>query len=293
MFLQVLNRPRKKPASPRLGVELLEDRCLLSANIVFEWTDLLLAVSGPGTKTTAPRNQGNQITSRSMAMMEAAIYDAVNAIDQTHTVYHVAATAPAGASAEAAAAQAAHDVAVGLYNRPAEVALFDATLSADLADIHDGEQAITDGRALGHSVATEILSWRANDNASKTIKDYPYEFRTEPGQWQSTPPNPDMTPPVTPQWPHVTPFALTSGDQFRPGPPPELTSADYTEAFQEVKSLGGNGVTTPSARTTEQTKIALFWGVGPTNGGIAIWNRIAETVAAAHDSTLAQNARLF
>jgi len=279
---------RRRRATRKLRVEQLDGRCLPSANIVFEWTDLLLAVSGPGTPTTAARNQGNQIASRSMAMMHAAIYDAVNAIDRTHTVYHVAAQAPAGTSAEAAAAQAAHDVAVGLYNRPAEVALFDATLAADLAAIPDG-QAETDGIALGQSVASQILTWRAGDHSTDPAS---YQLRNEPGQWQPTPPNFTQTP-VTPQWPNVTPFALTTGDQFRPGPPPALTSADYTEAFQQVKALGGNGTTTPSARTPDQTEMALFWGIAPTNGGVAVWNRIAETVAAERGNTLAENARLF
>jgi len=84
-------------------------------------------------------------------------------------------------------------------------------------------------------------------------------------------------------------------DPDAPGPGPGvLTSADYTEAFQEVQALGGNGTTTPSTRTPEQTEIALFWaGVGVTNAAVAIWNQIAETVAAEHNLTLIENARLF
>jgi hypothetical protein len=117
---------------------------------------------------------------------------------------------------------------------------------------------------------------------------------TDPGDWQPTPPNPPGTVPATPQWPYVTPFALSTGAQFRPGPPPALTSVEYTEAYREVKALGGNGTTTPSTRTPEQTEIAFFWaGVGVTNAGVAIWNQITQTVAAAHGLTLADTARLF
>src|SRR5262249_11146867 len=115
----------------------------------------------------------------------------------------------------------------------------------------------------------------------------------DPGDWQPTPPayNPI---PATPWWPAVTPFALASGDQFRPGPPPALTSADYTEAYREVKALGGDGTTTPSTRTPEQTEIALVWpGVGVSNAAIAIWDQIAETVARSHTLSLADSARLF
>src|SRR5262249_13573674 len=162
-------------------------------------------------------------------------------------------------------------------------ARFDQTLAADLAAIPDGPGE-NQGIALGRYVAAQMLAWRASDGSAASGS---YQLRSEPGQWRPTPPHFAQTP-GTPQRPSATPFALTSGDQFRPGPPPELTSADYTEAFQQIKALGGDGVTTPSARTPEQTQIALFWGVGPTNGGVAIWNRIAETVASARGTTLAQ-----
>src|SRR5262249_41045343 len=98
-------------------------------------------------------------------------------------------------------------------------------------------------------------------------------------------------PAATPQWPLVTPFALTSGDQFRPGPPPALTSADYTEAYLEVKSLGSISSTT---RTAEQTEIAFFWaGLGVSNSGIGIWNKTTGTVAVEHHLSLPECARLF
>jgi hypothetical protein len=144
-----------------------------------------------------------------------------------------------------------------------------------------------------------MLAWRDSDHSGDTVL---YTPGTGPGVWQPTPrPNPNPPPPelpglpaATPQWPLVTPFALTRGDQFRPGPPPALNSADYTQAFREVKALGGNGTTTPSTRTPEQTQIAFFWaGVGVSNAGVMIWNQIAQTVAAEHHLTLAENARLF
>jgi hypothetical protein len=96
---------------------------------------------------------------------------------------------------------------------------------------------------------------------------------------------------VTPQWPGVAPFALDSGDQFRPGPPPALTSAEYTAAYNEVKDIGSLNST---RRTAEQTEIALFWaGLGVSNAGVGIWSQIARTVAVEHHLTLAENARLF
>jgi hypothetical protein len=285
---------RNRCPSAKPAVEPLEDRCLPSANIVFEWTDLLLNVSA---------NQGNQVTSRAMAMMAAAVYDAVNAIDRSYTPYIPPGAegladihASRGASKEAAAAQAAHDILVDLY--PSQKATFDMTLAEDLVGIPRGRAR--QGIKIGRAVAEQILAWRAHDGSTAMGS---YTHRFEPGQWRPTPPNPpDSTTitPVVPQWPDVTPFAMTSGDQFRPGPPPVLTSAEYTTAFNEVRVVGavdaetadrdGNG---QPDRTPEQTNIARFWGVGPANGAVAVWNQIAETAATAHGFTLVENARLF
>jgi hypothetical protein len=268
-----------------LVVEQLEDRALPSATFVLDWNRLLLDVQ-------QQHGQGNQVSARALAIMGAAVYDSVNAIDPTHTVYHVDARGFPGvtaASADAAAAQAAHDVAAGLYSQSADVARFNILLGAQLAAVPDGP-AKTSGITLGNYVATQMLAWRANDGANAPGF---YTITHNPGDWQPTPPAFAQMP-ATPQWPYVTPFGLTSGDQFRPGPPPELTSGEYTAAYQEVKALGGNGTTTPSTRTAEQTEIAFFWaGLGVTNSGVGIWNQITQTVAAARDLSLADTARLF
>jgi hypothetical protein len=278
-------------------VELLEDRCLLSADFVYQWNDLLLDVQ-------RLRGQGNPPATRALAIMDAAIYDSVNAIDPTHVVFHVDARAFPGvsaASADAAAAQAAHDVAVTLYTQSGEVARFDTLLATQLAEVWDevpDGPAVANGIALGNYVAGQMLAWRANDHSGDTVI---YTPGSGPGVWQPTPrpgPTPGTElpglPAATPQWPLVTPFALTSGDQFRPGPPPSLTSDAYTTAYREVKALGGDGSITPSTRTPEQTEIALFWaGVGVSNAGIAIWDQIAQTVAVGQHLSLADSARLF
>ena len=131
-----------------LRVEQLEDRCLLSADFVLQWNGLLLNVQ-------QLRGQGNQQAARALAMMNAAVYDSVNATDPTHTVYHVdARTFPnvATASADAAAAQAAHDVAFALYTQPAERTRLDALLAAQLGEVPDGPAEATGvarGRGTG------------------------------------------------------------------------------------------------------------------------------------------------
>lgn len=278
----------KKPSS--LRVELLEDRCLPSANFVLDWNNLLVDVQ-------RVRAQGNPPSARALAIMNGAIYDSVNAINPTHTIFHVDARAFPGisaASADAAAAQSAHDVAYALYTQPAERLRIDNLLATQLGEVTDGT-AENNGIALGQYVAAQMLAWRANDHSGDTVT---YTPGTGPGVYQLTPrpgtiPGTELPglPSASPQWPLVTPFALTSGDQYRAGPPPALTDASYTEAYQEVKSLGNINSTT---RTADQTEMALFWaGIGLSNGGVSIWSQITQTVAAERNLSLAQNARLF
>ena len=109
---------------------------------------------------------------------------------------------------------------------------------------------------------------------------------TDPGEYQCTPGTPYI---VFEVWQHVIPFVLKDSSQFRPGPPYAVNRKKYTADFNEVKLLGGDDVTTPSARTADQTEIALFWY----ENSPLKWNRIARTVSADRGLTLWENARLF
>src|SRR5262249_32178942 len=221
--------------------------------------------------------------SRTGAVVQAAVYEAVNAIDRTHTPYLVEIPAPRWASQEAAAAQAAHDALVGLF--PAQAGVLDLQLRASLQGITDGP-AKTWGVRVGHAAAQVLLAVRAHDGADRIVD---YTPGTEPGDWQPTPPA--YGPPIVPQWPYVTPFALPSGAQFRPPPPPALTSAEYTAAFNEVKELGS--LDSPT-RTADQTEAAMFWqGVVTPNTLAGLWNLVAQEVAVASGTSLPENARLL
>ena len=163
---------------------------------------------------------------RSFAIMHAAIYDAVNAIDRSHESYLVElGRVPATASKEAAAAVAAHDVLTALY--PEFQATLDSQLSSELAalpaDLHTAE-----GEDVGHAVAAAILDLRSHDGSA--AQPIPFVFINTPGRYQSTPPNFPPQPQFT-HWSHVTPFVLTRADLFRPGPPPALTSDVYGDSF--------------------------------------------------------------
>src|SRR5262249_37492950 len=145
----------------------------------------------------------------------------------------------------------------------------DATLAADLAGIPPGRAK--QGIAVGQAVAQQILAWRSTDGSGLHVD---YEPVDEPGHWQPTPPA--FAPAVAPQWGQVLPFCIPSGSVFHP-PPPDLTSAEYAAAFEEVKSLGAAGSTT---RTADQSDIARFWyGAAGTFTSPGYWNQIAREVA--------------
>src|ERR1700756_4735695 len=203
---------------------------------VVEWNRaLLVIVRTPGAQSPTIH------PTRSFAIMHAAIYDAVNNIDRTHQPYLVQFEGISREASEAAAADAAaHDVLVALY--PAFQTTLDAQLQQLLATIPDGVHK-NQGIKLGELVADAILDARSDDGSSVTPA--PFVFGSGPGQFQSTPPN--FPAAQFTEWSRVTPFALLSASQFRPGPPPQLTSERYTKAFKEVKSLGIVNGTTATA----------------------------------------------
>src|SRR2546423_5898651 len=244
-------------------------------NAVIEWNRTLLAiVRTPGAQPATVHS------TRNFAILHAAIYDAVNNIEPKFSPYLVRLPdIPRSASKIAAADQAAHDVLVFLY--PAFQASLDTELEQDFALLPDNQRK-TQGIAVGRAVAGQLLAERSADGANITPP--LYLPGSQPGDYQLTPPN--FAPADFTQWPKVTPFALERADEFRPGPPPALTSALYSEVFNEVKSLGFTDSTT---RTADQTEIGQFW-----NGNIQdFWNEIAQTAALQRHLSLEHSARLF
>ena len=228
--------------------------------------------------------------------MHVAIHDALNAIDRRSRPYAFKTGAKPGASPDAAVAAAARNVLVPLLQQlPAPfsdcvatsgaVATVDAAYAAALGAIPDG-RAKRQGVALGQAAATAILALRAADGSDTPLFDTAYPQGTQPGEYRFTP-GFDFA--FAPGWADVTPFVLNDSSQFRPGPPYSVTARRYTADFNEVKRLGGDDITTPSARTAEQTEIALFW----VESSPLQWNRIARTVSADRGLDQWENARLF
>jgi hypothetical protein len=208
------------------------------------------------------------------------VFDAVNAIERSYEPYHAKVQASRGASKEAAAAQSAHDTLAALY--PSRTGVYDAALAEDLAGIAPGRAR--QGVDVGKEVARQILALRADDHAADIVTYTPPN--NNPGQWQPTPP--DFSPAAAAHTSLVTPFAVESSTQFRPGPPPALTSPEYAAAFNEAKSLGRVDSTT---RTADQTQVAMIWRLPLTNQ--AVWNRIAQDMAQKSGASVVDTARAF
>ncbi len=269
-------------------------RQIAKDDAVITWNQIMLNAIAVG-KTAPP------VASRAMAIVETAVFDAVNNIVKKYkNVDAIVDAAPVEASAalsdiesQAAAVQAAYTVLSNLF--AAQQAANDAALATSLAAITDG-QAKTDGLAFGTLIANKVIASRVNDGSATKVA---YTPGTNPGDWQPTAvtTNPDgtttPTPAVLPQWGNVTTFGLPESDvlAYRPAPPPALTSGQYATEFNQVASLGAANSTT---RTADQTQIAQFWADG---GGTFTppghWNQIAQDVARDRNNSLVDNARLF
>jgi membrane-associated phospholipid phosphatase len=250
------------------------------ADEVTDWEQLFLNASV--TAGTAP-----YVATRYAAILHAAVFDSVNGIDTKYAPVHVSpATAPPGANVKAAAVMAAYTVLVNIY--PAQKATFDAALPGSLAGIASAAAAehsvsIQRGMLWGQSVANQIIALRATDGANAVLP--PYTGGSGPGQWRPTPPA--FAPAVAQAYATVTPWVISSPSQFRPGPPPALTSPIYTADFNETKTMGAIASAT---RTADQTLYAQFWQ----NSTVTwFWERVALLLSGERGYSLVEEAHLL
>jgi len=242
-----------------------------SADVITDWN--LITVNA--TKVAPALN--SNLASRIDAIEAIAVYDAVNSIKQFGTPYHY--YSPNTGSAQAAAAQAAHDVLVNYF--PAQQTTLDAAQVNSLANITDSP--IGNGSIVGAAAAADIIALRANDGSSPNVA-YPGPATPGVGQWRPTPSG--FAPGINEQWGNVTPFVLDSGSRFRPEPPPAVGSWKYHQALSEVQSLGAIGSAT---RTVDQTHIAQFY---KQDAELTV-NEAARELAITHGASLKENALLF
>ncbi len=206
---------------------------------------------------------------------------------RAYAIAHIAmreAMSKPGIDPNAAAAKAAHDVLAALF--PAGAGGFATVLAQQLGAVPDSA-AKTKGILAGAAEASAILAARAGDGSATPTG--PYTAGTQPGNYRATPPfdGPPFNGFVDAvNWGKVRPFAMKSGHQFRVVAPYKVTDLAYTFDLNEIKALGSAGST---ARSTDQTHLALFWYESSPMG----WNRIARLIAGQHAMTTEQHARLF
>jgi hypothetical protein len=242
------------------------------ADAVTDWNEIMQA-----TVTTAPTNPFFQ--ARWGAIVQLAVFEAVNSIEGDYEPYLGVIEAPPGASADAAAIAAAHRTLVTL--RPGSAAALDALRDASLAAIPDGP-AKDDGIAVGESAAAAMLLLREGDGWNAVV---PYTPGTEPGDWQPTPTG--FAAAAFTQWGQVTPFGLADGSQFRLPPPPALHTGKYALDYLEVMLVGR--IDSPF-RPQDRTDVALFYAAATP---VQVWNSAARQASAAQGKTLSENARIF
>jgi hypothetical protein len=256
-------------------------------DIVHRWNRIALDATGLDHTPVAPgdpRVFGEQLgpgrSSRAMAIVHIAIFDAINAVQGRYDSYTNVHANRWPVSLEATIAQAARDALVSLY--PSQTATFNARLAQDLLGVRN-RQARLNGIDLGHRVAATLLAMRANDGAEIGEPTLGVDYFTSNlvGHWRQDPIS--LIPlALGAHWGACIPFVIQSGQQFRAPAPPALTSAAYTAAYNETKNFGGDGVHTPTQRTPEQTFLGIFWAYDGTPSLCApprLYNQIAVQIA--------------
>jgi hypothetical protein len=237
------------------------------ADVVMDWNAKADAIAAE--KQVLPAQQ-----SRAMSMLHIAMFEAVNAIERRYTPYKLTLSADRSTSKEAAAASAAYDVLLAIY--PDQKAVLDTALTASLSGIPETEGK-SNGIVLGRKAAEGVMAFRANDGSNAQESYRPY---TKPGVYVPT---------IVPLFSTIgatTPWVMTSGSQFRPGPPPTLDSETWTRDVNEIREIGARNST---VRTAEQTTIGRFWFlVGPRT-----YNPIVRQAAMAKNMDVVDCARLF
>jgi hypothetical protein len=249
-----------------------------SSETVIEWNRMLLT-----TLSTPGATQPTVFFTRPLAVMHVAVFEAINSIDRQYTPFRDYVNATAGASRDAAAAQAAHDVLAAMF--PSQREVYATALATQLAGLPAA--AAASGTAVGAAAARSILDLRADDGWNRTPP--AFLLPSLAGFWQPVPPQ-NAAAQFT-HYPDVIPFVIGDARQFLVEPPPALTSARYATDFNEEKAIGS---ATSTVRTADQTLVArLFAGVGTTTSIPAIWNNLTRDFTRSRSLNDLDTARLF
>ncbi len=249
------------------GVAAFLSMSTAHADAVLDWNETALSAFLAAKQTPADG-------ARAMAMVHVAIFDSINAVEQRYRPFAYQTKAGKNVSEEAATAAAAHTVLMKLF--PDQAQTLDAAYAAALAKIPDGEPK-TAGIALGREAGSQCVGMRTNDGAGGPAT---YRQKITPGVYAPT------AFPVSSEWTKAKPWVMRDVAQFRPAPPPLLTSAVWTRDIDEIRAIGGRN---SSVRTREQTEVARFWALtGPPS-----WNPVVRSLAKSKNLSPIENARLF
>lgn len=269
-----------------LAVLLVGVSASARADVVLDWNATLRStIKADGLTPEQKANPG--WSTRSMAMLNGAIFDAFQAVQHTNAPFLVDTDAPDDTSLKAAVHEAAYRVLSNVY--PGQQSSLDGAYNARMALISAGT-AKNNGIALGQFIANQYIANRAGDHSGDMVA---YMPQAGPGKWRPDPFHMDQQA-WGPAWGTVTPFSIPNTADFVNALPPipELTSQAYTDAFNLTKDYGDlNSV----VRSDEQTRIGLFWGydhpgLGPPP---VLYNQNMAEIAAQAGNTPAENARLF
>lgn len=248
------------------------------ADAVLDWN--VIAVN-----TAVANGQNPFAQARYAAIVQLAVFEAVNSITGDYQPYLGTIAVPQGACAQAAAVEAAYRVLSTYF--PASASTLDDARATSLASIPDG-QAKTDGIVVGDSAANAMITLRANDGSS------PPQFKVPglavPGEWQATPSCPivnGVASGIAFQWQNLVPFGIRSASAFLLDPPPTLTSNKYAKAYNEVVRVGT--VNSPE-RPQDRADVALFYAADSPTQAL---NQAAQQVAQEKIRSLSENARAF
>lgn len=244
-----------------------------SADAVVEWNQIALTRTLSATPAQSPVQQ-----TRTMAIVQVAVHDAISGITGQYDTYSSPGPAPANASPAAAAIAAAHQALRDLF--PGHATSLDAAYAASLTT--HGVSTMDPGLEFGRAVAAGVLQLRANDQSAAAQFDYTVPGAGAPGVWERL----GGAAALLPGWGAVTPFVLRSAAQFRPDAPPALTSERYAKDYNELLEVGSLASV---VRTPEQTGIANHWRASPA----AIWNGVLTQALAVRNLDLSAKARVF
>jgi len=271
-----------EPCEPDFSSNLLTTRQMIKHcnQMAIDTTGLDHAPVTIGENRTFGHQIGPGKSSRAMAIIHIAMFEALNSIIGGYVSYLNIPRGPAGASVDAAIAQAAHDSTIWLF--PSHAPRLDALLTTQLSQIPNGI-AKSQGILVGTVVAQNIIANRTNDGSEipEPIIGIDYIINNVPGEWSMDPIS-QIPKAIGAFWDQVKTFVIPTANTYRCPPPPKLDSVEYMMAYDEVKALGGDGITTPTVRSAEQIFIGNFWAYDGTPSLCApprLYNQVAMQVA--------------